>query len=308
MKSCFEQRCRKWILVTINIILVTAIYSQDNSQSFRKIQYVYDKTGNLIEKVQFYNEKTGQLVNSFDVNKSNPFSNLPFPSIVDKFLFYNLSDVKLNEISLDKGLLNIISGFSEEIILDGGNAVSFYDIYEGNPDFTILTYYLIISIGEEPVAYSTVIYVLDYEGNNIFTLDQLNSPIGRSVITANGQYLAVEYEEEIDVTSQQVRKAGCLIFNLENNEVINYNAPDGFSQSVPQTSKDLIIISNHGVEENLYYIFDFDNNKAYSKLYKTSSLGKLRDINLEGFVFSEANSTSLHIDKYNDVFDEEEFK
>jgi|GEM_PF-6960352 len=308
MKSCFEQRCRKWILVTINIILVTAIYSQDNSQSFRKIQYVYDKTGNLIEKVQFYNEKTGQLVNSFDVNKSNPFSNLPFPSIEDKFLFYNLSDVKLNEISLDKGLLNIISGFSEEILLDGGNAVSFYDIYEGNPDFTILTYYLIISIGEEPVAYSTVIYVLDYEGNNIFTLDQLNSPIGRSVITANGQYLAVEYEEEIDVKSQQVRKAGCLIFNLENNEVINYNAPDGFSQSVPQTSKNLIIISNHGIEENLYYIFDFDNTKAYSKLYKTSSLGKLRDINLEGFVFGEANSTSLHIDKYNDVFDEEEFK
>ncbi len=53
MKANFEQRCRKWILVTINIIVVTAIYSQENSQPLRNIQYVYDSTGNLIEKVEF---------------------------------------------------------------------------------------------------------------------------------------------------------------------------------------------------------------------------------------------------------------
>lgn len=312
MKSNFKQGGRILILITINILYALNVYSQHGDQSFRKIQYVYDETGNFVEEMKFYNEGTKQLANSFNLIENNPYNSLPYPVIKDKILSYDLSGVRLNDIMLRKGKLNITFGVSDTVLLRNIGATSFSGVYEDNSNYSIVCYYLNVGGEDNIVAYSAIIYVFNCEGGIVKEIDDIEAPVSNQLISRDGRYLAVGYGSTMDLNNMIVSNDGCLIYDLITDDIIDHKSPDGFSWTVPMIIDNLIVVVHENSNEYYYYVYDFEKNKKYSHVFERREFinGQLKDITKEGFIFNldnKANSEKKTV-RYSNEFKVEDIK
>jgi len=303
---------RYTLLVVLTIIFCNnALYSQEAEHPFRKIRYVYDETGNYVEEVQFFDEQTRKLIKSYSLRENNPYNDLPFPKTEGRFLTYDLTGVGINDIVLSKGLLNTISGLPNNFILTGG-AMSFSGISGSNSNYAIITYYFNIGDIEEGIAYSSIIYVFNNVGQIIKEVTNIIAPIGDRVITTNGEYMAVGYGPIFDLNSKIIVNDGCIIYNFKNDEVIDHRSPSGYGLATPMVFDNLITIIHENSVNRYYFVFDFENNKKYSKKYSNDIItkGRLKKITQTGFVFEveEKGSGTYKTEKYTDVFKEEVIK
>ncbi|MCF6318628.1 MAG: hypothetical protein L3J83_04990 [Proteobacteria bacterium] len=304
----------KYIIVLVFFIFLCIIdaYPQNIYQPFKKIQYVYDDTRNFVEEIHFFDEQSKELIKTFNLKENNPYKGLPFPIVKDVFLTFDLSGVKLNEIKLGKGKLHTLKGLPDDFELKNGGATSFSGVYERNPDYTIVAYYFNAGIAEEVVAYSTIIYVFNKKGEIIKEIVDLEAPLGDQVITKNGKYLAIGYGATTDANFKILSNDGCLIYNLTNENVIDQKAPEGYSWSSPMVYGDLVVIVHESTTKRYYFVFDFNKNKRFSKVYDKSKLnkGQLKEIIEEGFVFEvgERGSGIYKVDKYINDFKWEAIK
>ncbi len=297
---------KKVLNIVIAILICSFGYSQSGDTSIKKIRYIYDSTGNFVDKLTFHDSITGEQINSFDIRQNNPFNGLPYPKFNTRFLSYDVKGVKLNELSEKIKNLNIVSGITDDFELLG-SAYIFSGVYESNNNYSVITYHFNVGNIEDVIAYCSVIYVFNNRGEIIKTVDDISSPVGDRVLTPDGRFLAVAYLGNYNTDYEIISDQGCMIYNLENDSVINMVTPkkyNGFTAPVIAGTK--LVIKCRNAKEINYSIMDFEKNIKYTKSYSKSLIknGLLKKITDEGFVFEkgEKGSGIYKTDKYEEDF------
>lgn len=237
------------------------------------------------------------------INDYNPFQSF---SVADKSMNNSIGSAT-NLSGVDKKM--IISKFSatDDSLSSELESMSFSEITYNNfvlviNNFALVTFDLRLQaeLGDI-VGLRSQLTVFNSNGEIHTTLPENNNGYIEPTITGDGKYIAalgggVSVESEFSL----LELPNFTIYNTNGEVIYNLKSGSEFSILPPSTVDNMIIEVLQFPNNSYKYLIFFPNEHVvYERTYQTNDIGKLTDINTNGFVFKEnGQSKTERFDKF----------
>lgn len=293
------------MIFCLSIIVIRGLCQTD---IVYKYQYRPEQRINWLEKIYFVNRTSGDTISTFDINKNNPFINLPYPETSinpdyspHQFRIYNVSGINLDNIILPQYqknyLVNPIENKKvwESVVAISNvscNSIMFTTSWQ-TPEEKVIGNYKYIAekntISFIGIIYNLLVYmpihnesyllgkfgdivILDSLGNIYSKIDNIGLPVENISITRDGHYTLINCSPG-DPQSKIGYKT--IISSLP-----NYNPLFEIPYENNYYSIDDLFVCNfcsHGNDSASYQVIDPEKEIKYELLYPIDKACKARE-------------------------------
>ncbi len=307
------------VIITIVLSINNFVFIQNITAQSRKnkisLNYNPNNKKKYIKTIDFINPITKDTVITFDVHTHNPYDNINF-TLLDNTNSQDYKQYKINNITKkDFKLSEARFGFRKDLpdtaLISDGFATSYSGVFFSDTTYIIVLYKFILYQGGSFLGMSTTILILSNEGQIIHKLNDFSTECYSPSITKDGKYFAYGFGGGNDEEGNTLDSVGYAIIDLKSEKIIIYeNIDKDYYSALPYSYGNLIRINCKKNKYRKYIVYDFDENKKYSKTYDIRQIPFLKKITKYGFVFEEGESSSnqYRTDYYNKVFEQEDIK
>ena len=259
-------------------------------------------------KIDFFNDKRN-LVNSFEIQRNNPFNHKDYPLISkEQYINYSAAGVGID--------------YEKEPLYDFKKDVNEYytntNIWINENGYSVINYNLQpIDKQGRLIGWLCDLILLNPKGERISEFENIQLDINNALITSDGKYLSIRYGGNDTENYKRLRNDGIRIYNIANDKIIYENKlPKAKSYSGPSeidTSFITFGITDHELydrdDSNYYHkeFYDIQNRVKYYRDYHRNEMTRLRGVTREGQKIIDDKSGKNHLLKFKDDFSKQNF-